>query len=423
MTQKPVLAAPSAATYDVFVARQPIFELDGRLAAYELLYRQSADVNGAGSATPETMAAEVLVQTFLNMGLAKVTGNARAYLNFTRDMLLQGVHSLFDRSQVVIEVLETVEPDDEVMRALVQMTRDGYTLALDDFEYHPAWDRILPSVAVVKVDVLERSSSDLAELVRKLRPFGVTLLAERVETREVAAACRELGFTLFQGYFYQRPEILAKRELSAGQLTILRLMNLLRDANAHDGRLEEAFRGDLSLTMKLLRTVNAASMGGRGIESIRHAVQMVGRQELHKWLALLLMSSVATRGDTDLEVVRAAIARARFAELIGIQKGDRRASESLFMVGLFSLLEAALRLPLPDVLSQIDLADEIVRALTARSGPYAGPLALVEAYERGAWDVVLAEASAVGLESVLLPDMYLGSVAWARERLGQAQEN
>lgn len=414
-----VPAVPAAATYDVFVARQPIFEIDGRLAAYELLYRRSADVNDAGSESPEARTAEVLVQTFLNMGLDKVTGSARAYLNFTREMLLQRVHSLFDPRQLVIEVLETVEPDDEVMRVLEEMVRGGYALALDDFAYHPRWERILPSVTVVKIDVLDKSPQQLSEIVERLRPFGVTLLAERVETREVAATCRALGFTLFQGYYYQRPEILAQQELSAGQVTILRLMNLLRDVQATDRRLEDAFRGDLSLTIKLLRTVNTAAMGGRGIESIRHAVQLVGRAELHKWLALLLMSSVATRGGTDLEVVRAALARARFAELIGIQKGDRRASESLFMVGLFSLIEAALRLPLPEILAQIGLADEIERALTARSGPYAGALSLIEAYERGAWDVVAAEAGAVGLESLLLAEMYVGSVDWARERLGE----
>jgi c-di-GMP phosphodiesterase len=194
-------------------------------------------------------------------------------------------------------------------------------------------------------------------------------------------------------------------------------MNLLRDADSPDSRLEEAFRGDVSLTMKLLRTVNSAAMGGRGIESIRHAVRMVGRSELHKWLALLLVSSVASRGGMDLEVVRAALARARFAEMIGLQKGDRRASESLFMVGLFSLLEAALRLPLVEILEKIDLAEEIKRALLVRSGPYAGALSLVESYEKATWDVVTAEAQAVNVDPALLGDMYLAALLWARERL------
>jgi EAL and modified HD-GYP domain-containing signal transduction protein len=414
-------ASPEASPcYDVFVARQPIFEADGRLAAYELLYRRSGEHTSADHLSSETMAAEVLVQTFLNMGLDRVAGDARAFLNFTRDMLLQGIYGLFDPRQVVIEVLETVTPDDEVLATIETMVRNGYTVALDDFEYTPAWDRILEQASIVKIDVLERPFAELEAIVARLRPFGVTVLAERVETKEVEAKCRALGFTLFQGYFYQRPEILVKRELPAGQLAILRLMNLLRDANSPDGKLEEAFRGDVSLTMKLLRTVNSAAMGGRGIESIRHAVRMVGRAELHKWLALLLVSSVASRGGTDLEVVRAALARARFAELIGLQKGDRRTSESLFMVGLFSLLEAALRLPLAEIIGQMDLTEEIRRALLVRSGPYAGTLSLVESWERGSWEVVSAEAHSVNVDPSLLGDMYLESLLWARERLTEA---
>ncbi len=416
MTAQP--AAPeSSACYDVFVARQPIFEADGRLAAYELLYRRSGASGGAEGATAEVMAAEVLVQTFLNIGVDQVTGDAKAFLNFTREMLVNGVYGLFDKRRVVIELLETVTPDDEVLATVETMVNNGYTIALDDFEYTPEWDRILPHVGIVKVDVLDRDLSSLEGLVARLKSFGAVLLAERVETQEVADRCRRLGFSMFQGYFFQRPEILTKTELSAGQLTILRLMNLLRDGNSSDAALDDAFRGDVSLTMKLLRTVNSAAMGGRGIESIRHAVRMVGRSELHKWLSLLLVSSVATRGGTDLEVVRSALVRARFAEQIGRQSGDRRAAESLFMVGLFSLLDALLRMPIGEVLEKIDLADEIKRALLVRAGPYASALSLVEGWERASWDVVYAEGKTLGLDLSLLGDLYIESLAWARERL------
>ncbi|MGQ0646133.1 MAG: EAL and HDOD domain-containing protein [Gemmatimonadaceae bacterium] len=412
------MTLPSAC-FDVFVARQPIFQLDGRLSAYELLYRKSEQHQSAQHASADVMAAEVLVQTFLNMGLDRVTGEASAYLNFTRDMLVQGVWGLFDPKKVVIEILETVEPDDEVVATVETMVKNGYTIALDDFEYSPAYERLLDLATIVKVDVLNRSFEDLDGLAAQLRKRSVAMLAERVETKEVEVRCRSLGFTLFQGYYYQRPEILVKKELGTAQLTILRLMNLLRDTTSSDSQLEEAFRGDVSMTVKLLRTVNAASMGGRGIESIRHAVRLVGRSELHKWLSLMLVSSVASRGGTDVELVRVALTRARLAELIGLQRGDRRGSEGLFMVGLFSLLDALLRIPLADILQRIELAEEIKRALMLRAGPYAPALMLVEAYERAKWDVVSAESSTLGVDAGLLGDMYLASVAWARDRLGE----
>ncbi|MBC7898351.1 MAG: HDOD domain-containing protein [Cytophagaceae bacterium] len=410
----------SSACFDIFVARQPIFQLDGAITAYELLYRKSGESQSALHASAEVMAAEVLVQTFLNIGLDRVTGAAHAYLNFTHDMLVKGTWSLFDPARVVIEILETVAPDAEAIAAVEQVVKAGYIVALDDFEYTPAHEPLLRLAHIIKVDVLNRPFADLEALVRRLQGRNLTLLAERVETREVELTCRSLGFTLFQGYFFQRPEILSRRELAAGHLAILKLMNTLQDVDSTDAQLEYAFRGDVSMTMKLLRTINSASMGGRGIESIRHAVRMVGRGELHKWLALLLVSSVAARGGTDVELVRVALARAHLAELIGRQHGDRRTSESLFMVGLFSLLDALLRAPLSEILDRMDLASEIKRALVLRTGPFASVLSLIEAYEQGRWDVVNAEAESSGVDPRLLGDMYLTSVEWARERLQAA---
>ena len=413
-------ATEPSACFDVFVARQPIFQLDGQVSAYELLYRKSGESQTAQHASAEVMAAEVLVQTFLNIGLDRVTGDARAFLNFTRDMLLQGMYGLFDPKRVVIEVLETVTPDEDVVATIETMVRNGYTVALDDFEYSPAYDRLLDLVAIVKVDVLDRPFAELDALASLLRRRKVTMLAERVETREVEVKCKALGFSLFQGYYFQRPEILSRKELAAGHLTILRLMNLLRDTDSTDAQLEDAFRGDVSLTVKLLRTVNSAAMGGRGIESIRHAVRMVGRSELHKWLSLLLVSSVAARGGTDVELVRVALSRARLAELIGQQHGDRKMAEGLFMTGLFSLLDALLRVPLAEILERIDVADEIKHALTQRTGPYAPALSLIEAYEKAAWNDVNTAAPLSGVDVTTLGDMYLASVEWAKQRLGDA---
>ena len=158
-------------------------------------------------------------------------------------------------------------------------------------------------------------------------------------------------------------------------------------------------------------------MGGRGIESILHAVRLVGRRELHKWLSLLLVTSVAGKGGTDAELVLVAIQRARFCETVAQQGPDRRGAEALFMVGLFSLLDAILGVPLGEVLRQIDLADEVRQALLARSGPYAPTLAMVEAYELGSWPVVHAECETLGMDPSLLGGLYLDAVRWTRERI------
>jgi c-di-GMP phosphodiesterase len=408
--------APSPC-YDVFLARQPIFDETGKLVAYELLYRRTGDVDQADATSREIMAAEVLVNSFLNIGIDRVTGEAKAYLNFTREMLVGGVYGLLDPKKVVIEILESVPPDEEVIAVVETMTKNGYVIALDDFEYRPDYDPLLRLATVVKLDVLNKTREEIEAQTRALAPFNVTLLAERVESREIYETCLQLGYTHFQGYYFQRPETMVKSELSAGQLTILQLLNLLRRPDESDRSIEDAFRGDLSLTVKLLRTINSAALGGRNIESIGHAVRMVGRAELHKWLSLLLVTTVATRGGTDVELVRTALMRARFCEVIALEGRNGRISESLFMVGLFSLLDALFRMPLADVLERLDLAEEVRRALLLRTGPFAPALSLVESYERASWGVVSAEAAAIGIESALLGELYLDAVQWTNDRL------
>ena len=410
---------PQPATLDVFVARQPIFDVQGSLVAYELLYRRSATHTFADGDSSDGMASEVLVTAFLNLGIDRVTHGNRAWLNFTREMVLSNVHQLFDPASIVIELLETVTPDAEVVSACRRLVDAGYSIALDDFEWDPAYTPLLEMASVVKLDVLDKSREELRRRAERVSPYGVQLLAERVETMEVRDVCAALGYTLFQGYYFRRPETLVSRDLSAAQLTILQLMNLLRDPTATDGAIEDAFRGDVSLTYKLLRTVNSASMGGRGIESIRHAVRLTGRTELHKWLSLLLVTSVAAKGGVQAEVVRTALQRARMCEVVALQGRDRRASEGLFMVGLFSLLDAILKVPLPEMLHRIDLADEVRLALLARSGPYAPTLAVVEAYEHAAWDEVDAECRTLGIDSTVLGEVYLEAGRWTAERLEQ----
>lgn len=410
---------PHEAFIDVFVARQPIFDRAGSLFAYELLYRRTSAHTVADGVTPDVMASEVLVQAFLNFGIDRMTGGHRAFLNFTRDMLLRGMYQLFDPSQVVIELLETVEPDAEVVAAARAMVEAGYTLALDDFEFDPAYEPLLRLATIIKLDVLGKAPEELRSRHARVAAYGGMVLAERVETAEMRAQCEAAGYDLFQGYFFSKPETLTRRDLSTGELTILRLMNLLRDPDTSDLVLEEAFRADVSLTYKLLRSVNSALLGGRGIESIRHAVRLVGRGELHKWLSLLLVTSVARKGGIDAELVQLAIQRARLCELVAQQGRDRRSAEPLFVVGLFSLLDALLRIPLREILDRVDLADEVRRALVARSGPYAPTLAMVEAYERADWPVVEAECATLGVDAATMGALYVEAVRWTRARLFQ----
>ena len=197
-------------------------------------------------------------------------------------------------------------------------------------------------------------------------------------------------------------------------------MNLLRDENASDADIEEAFRSDPSLSYKLLRMVNSAALGGRGIESIRHAIRLVGRGVLHRWLALLLASSMVTENGVDAELVHTAVLRARLCELLAESGGRRSSSGQQFMVGLFSMIDVLLKVPMEEILDRVDLSADVRDALLRRSGPYAGSLELVEAYEAGRWDAVSDISSDMGMAAPVLPELYLQSLSWVRERMGMA---
>jgi c-di-GMP phosphodiesterase len=401
----------------IFVARQPIFELGRGLYGYELLYRHDAEVERA-EGTDDHMSAEVIVVSMLGMGLRNVAGEKLAFLNFSRGQLLNESWKLFEPSAVIIELLESVEITDETIAACRKLVRDGYRLALDDYVYSDETRPLLELASIVKIDVLNRSTAELELVAKHLESSGVRLLAERVETSAMRDECAAMGYELFQGYLFSKPEMLTKTDVSPGHLAILRLLNLLQDPTTTDAALDAAFQSDVALSYKLLRIVNAAAVGGRGITSIPHAVRLVGRETIHRWLAVILVASLGHKGDVSHEVALTAITRARMCELLTASSphGSRQ-SGSAFIVGLLSLLDVLLEVPMDKILKRIELSAEVRNALLERGGPLGRPLQLVESYEKANWDAArgLAHDSAVPEDS--LPTIYMDALSWATRQI------
>lgn len=405
---------------NVFIARQPIFDAAGDVFGYELLYRSSRESETADDQDTERMSVDVVVQSFLELGLESITRGRTGFINFGREMLIARAYELLPVESVVIELIENVVGDDEVEAACRRLVSKGYTLALDDFVLGGHQHALLPHAGIVKIDVLGldeaaiRAKAAAVEKVSKAR-----LLAEKIETRECHHACHRAGFQLFQGYFYSRPEIVTERSASVAQLTMITLMNLLADENATDGEIEEAFRHDASLSYKLLRMLRTAAHSGHGVESILHAVRLLGRGTLQRWLSLLLASSFASTG-TEAELVHTAVLRARFCELLGAAANRGTNGDALFLVGLFSLMDALLRTPMLDLLSRVDLSEKIREALLERTGPYASILKIAEAYETGDWEAV---QNAAGELRLALGDVcmnYVQAAEWSRHSVEKA---
>ena len=266
----------------------------------------------------------------------------------------------------------------------------------------------------MKVDVLDRDLAALAPTVERLRKMGIAVLAERVETRAALAACKQVGFTLFQGYVYSRPETMDGRAVQVQQVTMFHIMALLNEPNVTDRALEEAFRSHPSVSLALLRIVNAAAFGGRGVDSIPYAIRLIGREALSRWMLIMLVSSVGARNPVTHEAVVAALVRGRFCENITAHdaSGDPAAR---FLVGLLSRMDVLLGLPMTEVLDRLPVKEDIREALLDGTGPHASTLRLANAYEQAEWALVHAETHAAALAEV--GEMYAEAVMWAGERL------
>jgi EAL and modified HD-GYP domain-containing signal transduction protein len=406
-----------AGIHDVFVGRQPIFDDQERLYSYELLYRAGAASDAADGMSRDQMCRDTVLHTLMSIGLTPITGGALAFVNLTRAFLVARLYELFDPKTVVIELLETVEPDAEVVAECERLVSIGYTLALDDFVNAPGYEPLLRLAKIVKVDVLGRDEAELRRVAEELRPYGVRLLAERVETADVRDRCRRLGYTLFQGYFYSRPQVVSHRELGVEQVAVVRLMNMLDDARATDAEIENAFKGDPSLSYKLLRIANSAAFGARGVASIGHALRLVGTQ------AIAPLADAAPRVDhRRAERRRARAGRCRRWRAAAGRAGGRAVGAAadagpLFLTGLFSLLDALLRMPMDGVLAPMHIAPDVKAALLSRSGPYAAALALVEAQEHGDWARWTTRPPRWGSRRRAVSAAYTEALAWAAERL------
>ena len=411
--------APTAV--DVYVARQPIFDVRDEVVAYELLYRDSAQSTAAGTQPASVMCNEMALHAMLTIGLDRLTGGSTAWINITRDHLLSGLHRLFAPQNTVLELLESINGDDEVVTACERARADGYVLALDDYDGRAELLPLLPLASIIKLQIFDRTEQELAPLVRSLRGQGLMVLAECVETVESRDMCQRIGCTLFQGYVFSRPETLAGRAMSVEQLTILNILGMLGNENIPESKLEEAFQSHPTLAYALLRIVNSAATGMRAVTSIPHAMRIVGRASLSRWLHVMLMATVASHSALAHEAVQQALVRARFCELMTLDGGVVDPA-SLFMVGLLSRLDVLLGMPLTEVLERLPVRTEVRAALLDGTGAHAHTLKTAIAYENADWEAVEALGAYSPSGRQTLTEANAEATAWAAERLASAKE-
>ncbi|MBI5041049.1 MAG: HDOD domain-containing protein [Gammaproteobacteria bacterium] len=298
---------------DIYIGRQPIFDRDLNVFAYELLFR-SGTQNHAGEFDGDQATSQVIVNAFIEIGLDQIVGTHRAFINLTRSFVTSSTPLPFPKDRVVLEVLEDIRPDAEVIASVRSLAEQGYTVALDDFVFNDDLKPLVELAQIVKIDLMALSREQLDEHVRLLRGYNVKLLAEKIETQEEFEHCKELGFEYFQGYFLSKPNIVQSQQLPPNRLAVLQLLSKLQDPESDAGEVEKLVSQDVALSYKLLRYINSAFFAlPKKIDSIRQAVVYLGTSAIKTWITLLV---VAGLGNKPTELVIQAMQRAKMCELL-----------------------------------------------------------------------------------------------------------
>ena len=398
-------------TSDVFVARQPIFNRKKSLYAYELLFRDGLN-NMMPNLDGDTATSTLLSNSFLTFGIDALTGGKKAFINFTRNLLIQEIPFLFPRETTVIEILENIDPEESVIKSCQRLSKKGYLLALDDFVFQSGVDAFIELADIIKVDFRQIDIEKIREYLNRPVFNGTQLLAEKVETEEEFKSAIDLGFEYFQGYFFCKPEIIQGREIANSQINLLKIVAVMNQSDFKFEEIEKLINQDLSISYKLLRYINAAFFKRvNRIENIRQALVYLGEAEIRRFVSLLALSKIASGKPNEL--IKTCCIRARFCELLGTISDCTESDDALFTVGLFSSIDAILSKPMEEIVELLPFTESTSKALVSQTGELGRYLKLIESYEKGDWESVKEIAAVLCMLEDKIPSLYLNACQWA----------
>lgn len=397
------------------VARQPIFKAKGSVYAYELLFRSGAE-NVFPDVDGDQATSAVISDSFFSIGIDALTGGKKAFINFTREILLKEYALLLPRESVVVEILEDVTPDEEVLKAVRRLKGKGYTIALDDYGGSEHQDPFVELADVIKVDFLLTTAEQREGLVRRLKPLAKKLLAEKVETHEEFNSAKQMGYSLFQGFFFCKPSVVNRQRIPESKVSKMRLLQAVNEPTLDYGKVEEAIKHDVSFSYKLLQYINSAFFCLRHeVENLQQAMVIMGEKNLRKWASLMAFASLGT--DKPPELLVTAVVRGRFCEELASQVGMRDRTADCFLMGMFSTIDALLDMPMDKALESVPLASDIRAALLGRDGVSGKVLDVALTYEKGDWHHFEDLREELELEEEAIPKIHLDAVKMAEQVL------
>ena len=396
---------------NVFLARQPVFNKNEEIVGYELLYRSNEENVFKGALDGDEASSKVIFAAFQDFGLHNITSGLPAFINFPAKLIEEEVATLFSKDYLVVEILETVAPTPFIVEKCRALREAGYHLALDDFVYSRRMEPLLDLASIVKVDFRANTLFDIKKIRARTLLKDCVLLAEKIETWEDFRRAKAHGFTLFQGYFFEKPEVLTTKSLTPLELNYFQLVAAINEDEVDFGEVARLISMDVALTYNLLKLVNSAAFGQRHrLSSLKQALVVLGQHEIKKWVTLIALQGLSSRkmdGAVGLSLVRA-----RFAQLLAQKTALKSEENSLYLTGLFSMLDVLLQRPLELILEEIHAPEETKECLLHGTGPYVEACNAIMAYEKGEWDKVEQSARRLNLDSSAISESYLQALQW-----------
>ncbi len=403
------LPNPLAAAGQRFVARQPILDRAQKVFGYELLFRNG--IEDYFSADDAEVAARSTLDSSLLFGLNTLCHNSRAFVNCTHEMLLKDLVTLLPPSQTVVEILETVEPDDRVIAACKRLKAAGYLIALDDFAPNDPRAILSEFADIIKVDI---RATKMEERVRMMRRFGspkCKMLAEKLETPHEFYQARDMGFAYFQGYFFCRPEVVIGREVPASRVRYVQLLEMVSRSEIEMRELEKLLKQEAAICYRLLRYLNSPIFGlSLEVKSVRHAMAILGERELRRWIRLIVTVGAAEQRCSELVLM--GLTRARFCELLSDQV---RSNNDLFLMGLLSVMDAILEIDMTTLLERVPVDGDTKAALLGQAGVLRPLYQLMLAQESGEWEKASALTKELRLSDDRVGTAWWQAMTWAQE--------
>lgn len=394
---------------DVYVARQPIFDKNMDILGYELLYRGSMN-NSYEELNENQVTAELINNSFLTMHFHELTSGTKAFINFSKDMLIKEIPLLLPKESTVVEILEKVEMSGGLIEACRKLSDNGYIIVLGDFVFNETYIPLIETAHIIKVEFSAINYEVQRKLINKYKN-RIKFLAEKVETREEYQNALNMGYDYFQGYFFSKPTLIKSKEINSLNMSLIRILNVLNENEPEFQRIAEIIETDIGISYKLLKLANSVVLGSKNeIHSIKQALVQLGIDELRKWIYVLILKDV--QEIENKELIKTCLIRAKFMELLANETGKKGKKLEYFLTGMFSSIDVLLNRSMKEITDELILSDDVRKALSGQDNDIKRMLDIIINYEVQKKNVAEINKIAEDLTIKTFMNKYMESLMW-----------